>query len=280
MYRFHFQIRLYLLAIAFCFNQVYSMENILSPFHYDLGVKVLPSSDPNAKIMLAFHGYGSNHNIVDLLRTYPEINDHLVGFNFPDYRIREGIYDPQTLTFGTIQELLPALYLLKQYVIDKGNDEIHLYGFSAGAGAIINVLAVLNTSRFDAELSQIGISKQDKIQILQAIEKGHIILESPLKSIEEIIAFRGSTPELEWIAKRYRESHLRPIDSLNDLSNLKLNILIYFQDPDEVLSNRDDSIFIDKLKRQNQGITSVVIGHEGGHNMYHRSLWKAYAKFK
>ncbi len=41
---------------------------------------------------------------------------------------------------------------------------------------------------------------------------------------------------------------MEPIDALEGLENLSLHIVVYFQNPDEVLSNRDDEVFIERLK--------------------------------
>ncbi len=176
------------------------------------------------------------------------LKENIVSFNFPDYGIREGMFDAEKATFGTIQELLPAIYVLKKCVVEKGLHEIDLYGFSAGGGAAVNVLAVLNTSKYDKALKAHGITLEDKQKILKAIQSGIVILDAPLKSIDEVIAARGSTKELEIIAKHYQENDLRPIDSLRHLENLSLQVIVYFQSPDAVISNRDDALFIERLK--------------------------------
>ena len=77
-----------------------------------------------------------------------------------------------------------------------------------------------------------------------------MILDTPLKSIEEIIDFRGPTKELEILAKNYQENAFRPIDSLERLKQLRLNILLHFQENDEVLSNRDDEIYMPSIEKQ------------------------------
>lgn len=207
------------------------------------------------------------------------IDSTLISFNFPDHDLLEKAYDPKKATFGTIKELLPAFYVLKKYVINEGLDSIDLYGFSAGGAVVINLLAVLNTPRYDAELKQLGISNKEKETLLSAIQKGIIILDVPLKSVEEIIDFRGSSIELEILAKNYRENHFRPIDALESLNGLSLDIILHFQDPDEIISNRDDQIYIERLKKANsRGTTSVVIGNDAGHVAPHSSLWQFYSE--
>jgi len=66
---------------------------------------------------------------------------------------------------------------------------------------------------------------------------------------------------------------MNPLETLTSLLGLKLTIILHFQKPDEILGNRDDALFIERLKKANTGITSVVIGFDGGHNSMHRTLW-------
>jgi hypothetical protein len=264
-------------------NDAFLLTNSLheesSPFDYDLHIFAVPGK--GSKTMICFHGYGGDYRIAQILKQQSKIEEHLISFNFPDYGIREGHFDPAETTFGTINELLPAIYVLKKCIIENGIDEVVLYGFSAGGGALVNVLAVLNTSTFDHDLKKIGVSEYDKQKILDVIQKGHIIFDTPLKSIDEIIAYAGPRIELEIVAERYRKNNLIPIDSLELLDNLSLNALLHFQIPDEILSNRDDALFIERLKKCNAtGTTSVVIGRDGGHGLPHPSLWSFYSQWK
>jgi hypothetical protein len=58
---------------------------------------------------------------------------------------------------------------------------------------------------------------------------------------------------------------------------LSLRVLVYFETPDEALSNRDDALFIDRLRAFNKGGTvQAFSGNNGGHATYHKALWKAY----
>lgn len=244
-------------------------------FDYDLHLTSIPGT--NARTMICFHGYGGNYTIADSLKSLGVTKSTLVSFNFPDYDLEKRSYDPHSLTFGTIQELIPAFYVLKTKVLDQGLECVDLYGYSAGGGALINLISILNTFSYEDELKKIGIGCKEKDRMLQAIQKGIIILDVPLKSIEEIIDMRGSSTELEILAKNYRENHLRPIDALSSLKGLSLDVLIHFQKQDEVIYNRDDDIFIERLKAANSGgVTSSVIGQDGGHAVPHFSLWTFY----
>jgi hypothetical protein len=168
--------------------------------------------------------------------------------------------------------------MLKKCVIDGQQEKIDLYGFSAGGAAIINMLVVLTHDAYDAQLKEIGIDREAKEKIRLAIQNGIIILDCPMKSVEELMDARGKTPEFEILAKRYAHNHMRPIDAVQKLKGLRLTILVYFENPDDILGNRDDQLFIERLKKANGGKTDVMVGSYGGHNTYHKVLWDKYKK--
>lgn len=266
------------LAKFFCFVLSILCVKEVAPFDYDLHLFSIPGT--SSRTMICFHGYGSNYQVAEALKNLKIIDATLVSFNFPDHDLQiKTDYDPCKASFGTINELLPAFYVLKKTVVDAGLKAVDLYGYSAGGGTLVNLIACLNTPIYDVELNQIGISPEDKGKLLRAIQKGVIVLDTPLKSIEEIIDLRGSSEELEILAKNYRDNHLRPIDSLESLKGLSLDVIVHFQKYDEVIFNRDDDIYIEKLKRANtQGTTSVIVGNDGGHLSPHVSLWQFYAQ--
>lgn len=247
------------------------------PFGYDLGIEIVASKKNQADVTICCHGYGSSSHIAEVVDSFNAIPDHIVGFNFPDYDLMHRPYDPRKCAFGSINELLPLFYIIKRCVCDAGLTSINLYGFSAGGAAVVNALVVLNETTYDAHLARIGITQEDKKQIIHAIEHGLVILDCPMKSAEEIADVRGRAPEFMILAEIYRRNNMRPIDSVQRLKGLKLHILLHFQQPDEIIGNRDDQLFIGRIRAANaSGTTQVVIGHDGGHNTYHRSLWRAY----
>lgn len=248
-----------------------------SMFGYDLHLSYFPDSKDRA--MICCHGYGDNYEIALSLQKLGCIKATLVSFNFPEYDIKQRrSYDPHTSSFGSIDEVLPALYAMK-HALEKGYTTLDLYGFSAGGGAVINILSILNSINYDAELEKIGVRAAQKNALLTAIQNGIVILDTPLKSIEEIIAHRGSNEELEILALCYRENNLRPIDSIFNLKGLSIKVLLHFQKTDEVLSNRDDDLYIERLHQvlPKESIT-LVIGEDGGHMTTHSSLWNQYSK--
>jgi len=244
-------------------------------FSYNLDIKIIASKTPSEEITICCHGYGHNRNIINALSAHHVLPGNLIGFNFPDHDINTQSDYTQS-TFGTVNEILPLLYLLKFYACDLNLPVINLYGLSAGGGAIINTLAILNQYSHADQLQEIGITLDHAKQILTTIESSQIILDCPLKSVTEIIALRGHDPELAVLAERYTKNQMHPIDTLSLLTGLKLNILLHFQNPDEVLGNRDDALFAQRLQTANSGNTTVVIGNDGGHNVWHTSLWKKY----
>lgn len=258
------------------------LQNLLKqnhPFSYDLGIKVMPGKQTNSGVTVCCHGYGSSCQIGEVVHSFKAIPDHIVSFNFPDYDcIRRKMTVEQTV-FGKPEEIMPVLYLLKTLVIDGGVDTVSLYGFSAGGGAIINVLSFLNQTNHDHALKKIGIDAEGKKKIIAALKKGIIILDCPLKSMDEIMHFRPGN-DMNILAQRYRDNNMRPIDSIALLKGLDLTILVHFQNPDEMIGNADDALFIERLKNTNAGKTYSVIASEGGHNTYHKSLWNEYKKIR
>jgi hypothetical protein len=248
------------------------------PFRYDLHLSHIPGT--SGQTMICFHGMGGDHRIGQYIKECAQLDETLISFNFPDWGLTAETYNPFRTSFGTIYEVLPALYVLKKTIIDDGMTNVNLYGFSAGGGAVINTLGVLNSTTYDAYLEKIGIGPQEKERILAVIQQGYIILDTPLKSIDEIIALYGNTRDIAIIGGRYLDNKMNPIAVLERLSNLSLHFIVHFQNPDEVLSNRDDELFIELLEKFNtKGSISVILGQDNGHSFPHPSLWQEYSRF-
>ena len=256
------------------FDILQSLSKKSHPFSYNLNPLVLSGPEKEAPVMVVCHGYGDNYSLAHYLHEMKVTSHHIVGFNFPDHGITAGD-DHTKSSFGTVHEILPLLYLLKTCVIDFQLSTINLYGFSAGGGAVINALATLHTHRFDAELAQIGISGADKQTIMKALTAGIVILECPLKSVTEIIDSRGTSPELTALAGQYTRNKMHPLEVLTSLTGIALTLFLYFENPDDILSNRDDMLFIQQLKQANKGQTIVTLGYEGGHTAHHSRLWNS-----
>lgn len=235
----------------------------------------LIEGDGDQDIMLCLHGYGMDDSISMFVEDTGMTPCHLVSFNFPDFGENINELDPHSMSFGTIWELKPAIDRLHRAVFQMGATSVHLYGFSAGGGAAANILGVLKTHRFQEELN---MSAEEMDAIYAALEKGSVVLDCPLKSVDEICEATGhNTPCLEVIAERYKENNLRPIDSLVKMEGSKLRIVLGLQEPDAILSNRDDALYCERLSTSNKGGTTViVIGDEGAHMPTMPSLTTAY----
>ncbi len=252
-------------------------RNRIDALNYDLNIKVQAPIKDDAGVMICCHGLGGDSSIINAL---DPIDMMLVGFNFPDAGEAVSERDPNETTFGSIDEITPLLHLMKICVIDGEQESLCLYGFSAGGGAIVNTLAVLHHYRFPERLEQLEITPENARKILQAVEKGYVILHAPLKSIDEIIEMQGAKEEFLVYQERYSKNQMLPIDAVKKLDGLKLNILLFFQNPDNRLGNRDDQRYIERLKNANsKGVTEIITGHDGDHVAYPQLLWDAYPSF-
>jgi hypothetical protein len=242
------------------------------PFTYDLHLTRLPGT--NGKQMICCHGMGGNWEIARITQESSHLQHTFIGFNFPDHDIEKENAKMENITFGTIDELLPLLYVLKMLILDENEKSVELYGYSAGGGAIVNTLAVLNSTTHDLKLEEIGIGEKEKERLLAVIQQGKIILDTPLKSLSEILSFRGEEPELLLMQKRYQENGMEPIEAIGKLKSLSLNVLIHFEVPDLVLSNRDDSQYIERFKKTLHSGSVTVSQGNCGHSLPHPALWK------
>lgn len=237
---------------------------------YDPSIELLHSTKNITEVTVTCHGYGANKEIGNYVAS--RLNMPIVTFNFPDHDINAN-FDVQKTSFGTLQEYLPIIYVLKT-CIAHGIDTINLYGYSAGGGAIINMLAILNNPTYQKQLESIGVSQEDAETIKRAVSLGLIMLDTPLKSVTEILGIRPDETDIQYLARRYKANGFEPIDVIDQLAGMKLHILVYFEEPDEILSNRDDQLYYQKLKSVNVGTTHLVIGIEDGHFGEHEKLWQ------
>ncbi|MCH9628176.1 MAG: hypothetical protein S4CHLAM2_18310 [Chlamydiales bacterium] len=208
-------------------------------------------------VIICCHGYGGDWKLAHTLSKV--VPYHVIGFNFPDYGDKIAEKTPEALCFGTLKELQPLIKLM-QTCATNGCERIHLYGFSAGGGAVVNALAVLNTGRHPS------VTDTQRKAILTAVEQGTVLLDCPLKSIEEIIEIREEKASIRTLSQQYVRNQLVPIDSLECLKSLQLTVLLHFQQPDATLTNRDDALYANRLTTSNSaGRTLYICGQEGAH---------------
>jgi len=274
---------LLLLSLPLCAVPIEKVEEVFSADY------VLKGSSDDEDVMLCLHGFGMDETIACFVHDTKMAPYHLVGFNFPDWGDEIDITKPEQLCFGTIAELKPAILRLHSLVTNLHAERIHLYGFSAGGGAAVNLLSVLRCHRFQKEL---GLTADEMDAIYAAIERGTVVLDCPLKSIDEIADAREaeslylqdeSSSDIQYLkrcAAIYKANDLRPIDSLLKLSGSKLNVVLVLQQPDDIVSNRDDALFVKRLEAANcAGKTVIVYGPEGCHVPAMPSLVTAYTTY-
>ena len=262
-----------------CCILMVSMQSCSKPeqevsFSHDLHLSRIEGNSSHA--MVCCHGMGGSYEIINQVNQYAKIDATLIGFNFPDHSIRIGLFDPRKTRFGTIEEIAPVLYVLKEVVIKEKFEKVSLYGFSAGGGAVINTIAVLNSQVYTPYLKQLGISNKDRKKILTAIQKGNVILDAPLKSIGELIDFHEKIEGLLIVGNRYRENGMEPIENISKLKGLSLQFIVNFQSPDEVLSNRDDILYLERLAEIGAKTSVLSIVEGSGHSLPHPHLWEFY----
>ncbi len=250
-------------------------RDFFNPFNYNLNLFVIPGTGP--RTLICMHGSGANYEIAKTIKSLGITNSTLISFNFPDHDLLNNPGNSWP-TFGTIEELLPALYVIKTCVIDHKIELLDLYGFSAGGAALTNAIGVLNRSEYDQQLKKIGIGPDEKAKMLEVIQKGIVLLDCPMKSVEEIIDLRGPSSELLVAADNYHKNNFRPITALRYLTGLSLKIILYFATPDEIIFNRDDVLYKERLKDANVfGTTLTLSSDSGGHCAPHLILWEHYA---
>lgn len=261
-------------------TQALGLASSSALIHNELHLQAIKGSSEDAEVTICCHGYSGNYKLGYILAKSGAIPTHVVSFNFPDFGAEVVHKEPSSLAFGSIEELLPLIYVMKECVVGAELDKIHLYGFSAGGGAIVNALAILSHELYSDKLQMIGVDQSIKKQILQAVQKGSIVLDCPLKSVEEMVAHQQENPQIRTVQEQFEKNNLHPINSLRALHDLSLNILLHFQTPDQILTNRDDQLYIDRLKTVNyKGKTKVVLGKEGAHLPLQPSLQAAYKEF-
>jgi hypothetical protein len=229
-------------------------------FGYKMSIELIHESSGSEEVLVACHGFGANKDMGYLVAE--QVDLPVISFNFPDHDF-DHKSDIHATSFGTINEYLPLIYLLKA-LVNKGILTIHLYGFSAGGGALIATLAVLATTKYEEELRHIGVQKEYVSAIGRALSRGMVILDAPLKSVHELLDYRPHELILQVLAARYKKNQFEPLDCIEKLRGLTLSILLYFEEPDEVLSNRDDLLFYRRLSVANsRGSTKLVRGSDG-----------------
>ena len=134
-------------------------------------------------------------------------------------KLARNLYD-YTKKHDTLASISPDLKEVAKAIVEKngvliqpaGAHAANLVGLSMQISGWIIFLTEAASKKVTIGNQEI-IFKNDKEKCipLTAIQKGLVVLDVPLKSIEEIIDLRRSSDELEILAKNYRKNRLRLI---------------------------------------------------------------------
>lgn len=187
---------------------------------------------------------------------------------------------------GDIKSLLVALKAVCDCCWIQDKVGCNLFGQSRGAGAVANMLAILNTKihKWDADFSDIKefLKDKDRVEMLLMIKKGVVVLDTPMvtthvgvKSLTNLV-LRGSCfeppivslihdyclPILTW--GNYSPSGMQALTSVADIPQ-DLKLLVSFQLDDEFVGNHLDKDFSEILSRRlGPDNLWVVLGNDKG----------------
>lgn len=253
-------------------------------FGYNLDIECLEEQNTQVKVIdkhptLFLHGWGGSRRDATVLKyEYNVLPGTVVAFNFPDAHGFLSILSKTNL--GQLNDVLVALYVLKQIKDTQSPKAIDLFGHSRGGAVAVNMIAVLaDTSRiYDSALQNIGINAQERRELLQLILAGSVTLDCPL--IDANCVFKKHVGEgfRPWLLSNllrfggYKPTGMQPITSLKKLAGLPLHIIYHGQTYDEVVGHEREDEFCKNLAQIFPQTSVFIRGDDGGHNHTHKTL--------
>jgi hypothetical protein len=267
---------------------------------YDLDFRVWKETRKNVKPgrpTLSFHGFGASPTTaMEWVRTAgpDKIPGDVVTLRFADAANDATMPDFRHINLGQKEDMLSAFMGFKCMQAVSPQLGWNTAGQSRGAAAPINALAVLNqpVDTWHPTLQESGISEQERLDILESIKKGVVILETPLVTTASGIQGNGAL----WIKKHtkkyvnlperaiagmctaahylgfpvwslgngnyspWEEQALASVDHLP----LGLKVLALFEQDDLDVGNKYDLIFSQRLiNRLGKENVWIVLGNDG-----------------
>lgn len=261
-------------------------------FGYKLSIEHIKETNPKLQVVnnrptLYLHGWRDFKNSAKVLKKYFDVlPGDIVAFNFPDGNGLISLW--RKTNFGQMGDVLPAIYVLKWIKDNLNPSAIDLFGVSRGGAVAINMIAVLNdkTGLYDDDLAKIKVDNNERLALLDLVQKGSITLDCPLTDMNHVIKNKATklfTEDFLYkVAARsgYRKDGLQAIESATKLAGLKLNILIHFQHKDTIVFNFNEAEFYKRLAVHNPQTTYLVLGDDGGHIHWHGALAKSIHTFR
>jgi hypothetical protein len=274
---------------------------------YDPCIEYIPDiSHTTNNINVYLHGWKENKytNLRKSLFIPPA-----VIFDFPDAR-RDKKVSLRHASFGQKADILPTIFVLNAIIESGLAQQINFIGFSKGGATAINTIALLNKPKsYKKDLASLHIDYSQCHAILQALKRGIIILDCPLKhvnyGIEQQVqkyssSFIDNIPDnptkpgnmvkrikkhllacidyicsviLEYIIfplyTCYAPWREQPINTVDDWPSESLTTIIRYDACDHMVSNNGDIPFYQKIHNKNPLRTFLVTSNQCGGHCSH-----------
>jgi len=178
---------------------------------YDPQVEMIhPESDENRNDIPCIYLQGwpaPKEEFIESIRNNVNFPGPGIVFNFPDGEMvdDELVVHFTKINFGQHDDIMVALYVL-DLARRAGFDAVNIFAHSRGAATFTNLVKRLNSRFYNDELELLGIDEEARLEMLQMVRNGGILLNAPLKTVSY---------SCDQIVKNFRErtirNYLRPI---------------------------------------------------------------------
>lgn len=281
---------------------------------YDPCIEYIPdASNTTNTINVYLHGWKGNKrsNLRKSLCTPPA-----VIFDFPDAK-RDNKISLRHASFGQKADMLPTVFVLNAIIESGLAQQINLIGFSRGGATAINTIALLHKpQRYKKDLATLHIDNSQCHEILQALKRGIIILDCPLKEVsygivQQVQKYRSSfigpisddltKPDnmlnrikkyllsgidyvcyvvLEYMIfplyTSYAPWREQPIHTVDDWPSKSLTTIVRYDNCDQMVSNNGDISFYQKIHNKNPLRTFLITSNQCGHCSHCQDLFNLF----
>lgn len=288
-------------------RSLHGAEEATRVLGYDPHISLIRETDETVintgRKTVYFHGFGGNSSVaagIKHLYGAERLPGDVVTFDFADAVTTAGM-DTTKSSLGQWPDMKTALYVLKT-LHDSGETAVGITAHSRGGATAVNTVAALvdETTKYDENLAEIGIDGAKRKAMLKMLQRGQIVLECPLVHVRSVIKHQVETSRAgSWltrmfgdslssssastadycasaVVRKYRPWNEQAIESAEKWNNIRIPTIVHFQENDEVLGNRNDHEFYEKLSASN-GVdhTERHVGADGGHNSSFASFYAA-----
>lgn len=225
------------------------------------------------------HAWGDSKESVHYFRNNSlMLPGTIVSFNFRDAHRGSSLPPIEKVRFSNFAQEsdIATLLTVIKTVLSCGVTAINLFGHSRGGGAIITMLARLY--QFDTyynSFNKLGITKENATAILNAVNKGSLVLNCPLVDTPQLIKEKASWVHAGFMSgflsrgilpfiMQYRAYADNPVTAAQILqkNGYAIPTFIHFQKDDIIIGTRNDYLLYQYLHGKD---TYLTIGNEGSH---------------